>query len=96
MIRIEIRSPEVTVKSGVATRTGKPYSIREQYGLVTLPTGEVRRVAISLEANDEPMAPGTYEPQESAFYVGGFDALSISMRKRHWRRADAAAVRKVG
>lgn len=90
MLRVEIRSTETITKSGTAKASGRPYTIIEQHGLVSLPDGQTRRVVLSLEANEAPLQPGVYEPKAAAFYVGRFDDLAISMRAKHWQPAQAA------
>lgn len=95
MIRCEVKSTHVETKSGTSSKTGRPYSIREQDGYVTLPNGETRKVAIGLESNDAPLDAGSYEPMPSAYYVTKYGELAISTRKRHWQRVESAASRKV-
>lgn len=89
MLTIKIDSTETVTKSGNAKASGKPYSITEQTGLVQFPNGECRRLALSLEANETPLAVGTYEPKPSAFYADRF-GIAVSMRARHWQRVEAA------
>jgi hypothetical protein len=88
-----VNSQEIIVKSGTASRTGKPYSIREQHALVRLPNGEVRRMSFSLEADEQPMPNGEYSPKDSAVYAAKF-GLEISMRARHWQRIEAKPAAK--
>lgn len=86
-LKIEITAPNATTKSGV--KNGKPWEIIEQGGMVTYPNGEVRRSRLQLESNDPDLAPGYYEPKETAFYPGDFGAIAISMRAKHWQRVEA-------
>lgn len=83
-LSISIRDTKIETKTGTSRKTGKPYSIHEQAGYVTLPNGETRRVVLQHEEGDAPLAPGQYEPKPSAYWVGDFGALSISTRAKHW------------
>ena len=85
----QIDSQEINVKEGTATRSGKPYSIREQSILVAFPSGERRRLSLSLEANEQPLPNGTYEPRDTAAYAEKF-GIAVSMRARHWQAVKAA------
>lgn len=91
MIRINVREDNISTKSGVSRKTGKPYSIAEQPAFVTLPNGETRRITLSHEDGDAPLPVGHYEPKPSAYWVGDFGALSISTRARHWQPVAEAA-----
>jgi hypothetical protein len=92
-LEIEVRTTDVQDKKGISKK-GAPYHIREQFGLVALPSGETRRVVISLEADDEPLAPGVYVPGPNAYYVDRFDSLAVSSRRRHLVRvADLKSVK---
>lgn len=88
-ISISIREAKIDTKTGVSRRTGKPYSISEQAGFVTLPNGETRRITLQHEEGDAPLQPGDYVPLASAVWVGDFGALSISTRAKHWAHAGA-------
>jgi hypothetical protein len=94
-LKMTVDSQDFSTKSGIAQRTGKPYSIREQSVLVELPNGERRRMAIALENDEQAMALGEYTPKQSAFYFAKY-GIEVAMRARHWQRIEAAAVRKVG
>lgn len=96
MFRINVTSTEVDTKSGIAKRTGNPYSIREQVAIVDLPNGERRRVRMGLENDEPPMAVGQYEPKPSAFYIGDFDSLAVSTKAKHWQLASKPTAPKVG
>ena len=45
-LSIEVREGNIQAKHGTSRKTGKPYSIYEQTGLVSLPTGETRKVTL--------------------------------------------------
>jgi hypothetical protein len=91
-LKANVNTQEVTEKRG--NKNGKEWCIREQPVLVTLPNGEVRRLALSLEPNDAPLALGEYVPKDSAIYAARF-GLEVSMRARHWQRVEAAKLAKV-
>lgn len=84
MFALTIKSTETSTKSGVSGR-GKPYSITEQQGVIELPNGERRVIPLTLEAGEQPLQPGNYEPKGSAAYVGSFGKLEVSTRARHWQ-----------
>ena len=84
MIKIEIRSAEVKTKSGIAAKTGKPYSIREQSGYAFTvgrdgqPNAYPVPLSISLQQDQAPYAPGVYTLAPSSVYTNRFDQLEIS------------------
>lgn len=83
-------------KSGNAKATGKPYSMTEQPALITLPSGERKRMSLSLEAPSDAYPVGTVlEPKDTALSVNGF-RIELQLRAKHWQKVEAAAVRKVG
>lgn len=83
-------APQVDTKSGIAKASGKPYSMREQKVVMTLPNGNLRSTVLSLEQDEQPLPEGTYTPKPEAFGFGAFDVPTISTRARHWQRVDAA------
>lgn len=91
---IEVREANIVPKHGTSRKTGKPYSMYEQAGFVSLPTGESRKVTLSHEEGDQPLAVGRYQPKPSAIWVGDFGALSISTRAKHWESVNAKAAQK--
>jgi hypothetical protein len=84
MLKIEVKSPLVTVKSGVSAKSGKPYSIREQeaYAHVFGKDGKLQaypvRMQVMLEQEDPPYAPGIYQLDPSCIYVDRFGGLAIA------------------
>lgn len=86
MIVATIKAIVVKVKAGTSKK-GRAYSFREQEALVALPSGEVRKVKFTLDDEQEPLAPGNYQPTAGAYYVDGFDGLALSMRARNWQAA---------
>lgn len=84
MINIEVKSTEVTVKSGNSARTGKPYSIREQQGVYAFlhdrdgkqspyPT----RISVTLRDEQEPYSVGMYTLAPESLYADRFNQLSL-------------------
>lgn len=84
MIKIEIESSEVRVKSGVAAKTGKPYQIPEQKGYAYLldrdgkPNRHPSPLIIALRDGQQPYPPGVYTLAPSSFYTDRFDNLALS------------------
>lgn len=84
MIKIEIQSAEVKVKSGTSARTGKPYNIREQAGFAFThsrdgkPNSYPVPMSISLGDDQAPYAPGVYQLAPESIYTNRFDQLEIS------------------
>jgi len=74
-LRVEVKSAEVTVKSWQkADRKGE---INEQTGWIDLPSGERRRLVISIENKNMPYQPGVYVISDDSFEVDRFGGLSI-------------------
>ena len=81
-MKIEVKSAEVGVKSGVSKKNGKPYSIREQRAWLhnasdPYPQGCV----LQLEDSQEPYPPGMYETADE-LRVGAFGRLEVSRSMR--------------
>lgn len=97
MLRVEITSVEVTTKSGVSQRSGKPYSIREQEVWVHTcdKEGRVRphpeRVLVTLDEGQAPYPPGSYSICPSSFLVDRFRMLDLRLRLRPANSATVAA-----
>jgi hypothetical protein len=81
-MKIEIKSADVNVKSGVSKKNGKPYTIREQVGYLHQ-EGEAYpvRCVLALEDQQESYAPGVYETANE-LYVGDFGRLAVSRSMR--------------
>lgn len=83
MIRIEIKSANVVPKSGIAAKTGKPYSMREQFGYAYTydKSGVLNEypVKFTLTLNDgqEPYAPGDYVLAPESIYTNRFGQFEI-------------------
>lgn len=84
MIKIEIQSAEVRVKSGTSARTGKGYQIREQDGYAHTfdrqgkPNPYPVRLAITLGDDQQPYAPGMYTLAPESLYTNRFNQLEIA------------------
>jgi hypothetical protein len=85
VIKIEIQSTEIRVKSGSSARTGKPYSIREQDGYALTSdkrTGKLKpypeHCVITLEEDRPPYPPGNYILSAESIWVNRFNQLEIS------------------
>lgn len=73
---LEIKSTEVTEKSGTSAKTGKAYSIRSQDAFADV-NGEYRRITLNLENNAPAFPVGNYE-FICPCYVASFGQLAIS------------------
>ncbi|MDO9449342.1 MAG: single-stranded DNA-binding protein [Rugosibacter sp.] len=95
-IKIEVSSAEVLTKSGIAAKTGKPYTIREQeaYAHTVSQDGTPQkypsRIKVMLKDNQQPYAPGFYTIAPESFFVDRFDSLDIGLILRP---INAAAVK---
>lgn len=78
MLKFEVQSTEVSVKTGVSRR-GKPFEITEQIAKLAL-NGELRKVTIGLPRGQSPYAPGAYTIDPASFYVDGFGQLQMRLR----------------
>lgn len=84
MIRIEVKTDAVNVKSGTSTRTGKPYSIREQeawahvLGRDGKPQPYPVSVVLPLGDDQPPYPPGQYTLDPTCLYVDRFRSLTLS------------------
>ncbi len=96
MIKVEIADSRVDVKQGTSSRTGKPYSIREQEGwgyffdVEGKPHPHPMRVRLTLEDSQEPYAPGTYTLAPESLYADRFGQISIRARLK---AADAKSLK---
>lgn len=82
MIKIEVKSSDITTKSGVAAKTGKPYTIREQEAWAFLysaggPQPYPSRIVLNLEDDQTAYAAGAYTIDPSSIYVGDFGSLRL-------------------
>ncbi|WP_428625420.1 single-stranded DNA-binding protein [Sedimenticola sp.] len=75
-LKIEIKSADVTTRP--YQKDGKSYTFREQFGYVHLANEPYpTKMKISLTEAQQPYQPGSYTLDESCFYVGKYDQLSI-------------------
>lgn len=84
MIQIEVKSTEVTTKSGTSAKSGKPYSIREQVAVYAFlhdregkPNPYPTRISISLRDDQEPYPVGLYTLAPESLYADRFSQLSL-------------------
>lgn len=84
MIRIEVKSAEVFVKSGTSPRTQRAYNIREQEAWASLfgkdgnPQPYPVRIVISIADVATPYPPGQYQLDPACLYVDRFGGLAIA------------------
>lgn len=84
MIKIEIESAEVKTKSGIAAKTGKPYSMREQNGWAYLmgrdgkPLRHPVQFCLTLRDDQPPYPPGNYTLSSASLYTNKFDQFEVS------------------
>lgn len=83
MIKIEIESTDVSIKSGTSAKSGKPYSIREQkaWAYLSGEDGKPQKHPVSmlviLEEDQAPYPVGVYVLHPSSLYVAQFGRLSV-------------------
>lgn len=75
--QITIKDPQVKTKSGTS-KAGRPYSIREQYGLIRIGE-EVRNIPISLDESQPAYEPGNYKV-DMPLNVGRYGDLLVPRR----------------
>ena len=75
MLKVEIKSAEINEKSGISQKTGKPYTIRDQIGYVSL-KGKPYPVEFRfvVEAAGYPVGNYFFEPE---IYIGGYGQLQL-------------------
>lgn len=84
MLKIEVKTNEVQVKSGVSAKSGKPYNIRTQEAYAHTfdkdgrPAPYPVRVVLTLPDGGFPYQPGTYQLDPRCIYVDRFGSLAIS------------------
>lgn len=85
-LKIEVKTTEVHTKSGIAAKTGKPYSIREQeaWAYTTDRNGQPnpypQRIRVTLDDEQTPYPVGLHTISPSSFYVGQFDQMMFRVR----------------
>lgn len=76
-MRIDIVNDAVQTKSGVSRKSGQPYSLREQEGVLVIGQYDMRPVRIPLGKDQPAYSKGTYTIDPKSFTVGNFGDLSI-------------------
>lgn len=77
------------IKNG--PRAGHPYAIRFQEVWAILSSGEVRKVRVNLNNEQQAYAPGVYDLDDGSFSVGTYGDLGIGRVTLVPRKAVAAA-----
>ena len=96
MIKIEVSSAEVFVKSGIAAKSGKPYNIRDQEAYAHTvdrngaPQKYPQKIKINLRDDQQPYAVGVYTICPTSFFVDRFDSLTLGLILRPSVAAAAA------
>lgn len=86
MIKVEIADTRVDVKQGTSSRTGRPYSIREQEGwgyffdVEGKPHPHPMRVRLTLDDSQQPYPIGAYTVAPESLYADRFGQISIRAR----------------
>ncbi|MDR1350613.1 MAG: G5P family DNA-binding protein [Zoogloeaceae bacterium] len=101
-IKVEVRSEELDVKSGVSQKSGKPYSIREQsaWGFFVDPHGNPhpypQRVRLTLADEQEKAYPcGLYELADTSFYPDQYGQIKIRAKLQPLQTTAAAGKKSV-
>jgi hypothetical protein len=83
MLKVSITTTAIQIKSGISSKTGKPYEIREQPAWIFLvdEQGKQQPYPVSfmlmLEKNQAPYALGDYVLHSSSLQSGRFGSLQI-------------------
>jgi hypothetical protein len=80
-IVVTVKSVDVRTMEGVARRTGRPYSMREQMAWVDLGKAYPQELAILLGDKQDPFEPGVYELREDAVSLDRNRNLQIDARR---------------
>jgi hypothetical protein len=82
-IKIEVKTTEVSTKSGTSAKTGKPYSIREQEAWAYTTDRDGRphpypqRIRITLGDDQPPYPTGLHTLSPASFFVDRFGGLAL-------------------
>jgi len=78
MLRFEIESQQIATRSGISSKTQKPYTIREQNALL-FRDGEKypERVKITLDDGTTPYPVGNYQLHDLSYSVNRYGALQV-------------------
>lgn len=87
MIKVEVTSEDLNVKSGISTKTGKPYEIREQIGWAYLFDAQGGKnphptsIRLQIETGDKPFKAGNYMLHPSSIFADRWGQLAIGRVK---------------
>lgn len=79
MIRIEVKSTEVKIKSGVG-KNGRAYEIVEQTAYLHKGEPYPEKITLRVENGSVPFATGMYTLGDDSVYVGDYGQLRINPR----------------
>jgi hypothetical protein len=83
MIKIEVQSADVLTKTGVSSKTNKPYSIREQEAWAYLfnrngqPDPYPSKIRLRLDDGQLPYPKGFYMLHQSSFVVDEYGTMGL-------------------
>jgi Helix-destabilising protein len=76
-MKIRVTEAKSTERTVVRRRDGKLFTFREQSGLVELPNGERRVIALGLEEGQGPYPVGEYTVLDSSMFVDRNNKLAL-------------------
>lgn len=76
VLKIAIRDASVTERH-IRGKNGE-FTLREQSGWVEFPSGEVRRIGLTLARHAEAYRPGVYTVGVGSFQVNQFNSLELA------------------
>jgi hypothetical protein len=88
MIKVEVSTQVVDVKSGTSAKSGKPYQIREQeawayfYDREGKPYPHPQKIKITLDDDMQPYGLGLYIIDPASLYADRFGQVAIRARLR--------------
>jgi len=88
MIKVQVETTVVDLKSGTSAKTGKPYAIREQeawgffIGRDGKPNTHPQRIKVTLDDDANPYEVGMYQLDPSSLYADKWGQVSIRARLR--------------
>lgn len=94
MLKIQVETTVVDLKTGTSAKTGKPYAIREQeawaylFGRDGKPYPHPQKIRLTLDDDQQPYEIGTYQLDLSSIYADRFGQLAL--RARLFRPVTAA------
>lgn len=93
-MKIQILKAEHSERTVVRRRDSKSFTFREQSGVVDLPNGERRVIAVSLEEGQAPYPVGSYTLLDTSFFVDRNSRLALG--RVHLAPVLSEAGRKAG